>query len=324
MIAVQRETESRGGSSFLSDTLRVGDTLPVTAPAPIAATASPILVTTVYRRRRLPSFFRDAGLCEFAKGCRFGTRCPARRKSTGYAVVVDPAGGVVDEQGSIEDRLASILALPKHLGEQAYERLLDMLLTGELQGGTTLQERRLAEILNISRTPVREALSRLESEGLITRHGGRLMTVFKVSAQEFIEVFEVRKLLEVEAAGLAAEGRMNRETVETIRAAMWRLLEVEQPSTAEHWAADDLVHGAIAEAAQNTLLATVIRDLRRRTHIFNTRRIPQRLRPGTLEHLAMIDAVASGDRDRAMRLMAEHLENAKRAVVSQLLVGRRD
>jgi DNA-binding GntR family transcriptional regulator len=83
-----------------------------------------------------------------------------------------------------------------------------------------------------------------------------------------------------------------------------------------------MVHGAIAEAAQNSLLASTIRDLRRRTHIFNTRRIPQRLRPGTLEHLAMLDAIAVGDKPRAQRLMAEHLENAKQAVVAQLVNGR--
>lgn len=216
----------------------------------------------------------------------------------------------------------NLFLAPKSLGDTAYERLLDMLLSGELVGGTTLQERRLAEILSISRTPVREALGRLEAEGLITRHGGRLMTVFKVSAQEFIEVFEVRKLLEIEAAGLAAEEKIDKAVVEHIRKTLWSLLEADAPTAAEHWAVDDLVHSAIAEAAHNALLSTMIRDLRRRTHIFNTRRIPQRLRPGTLEHLAMVDAVAVGDKLRAQTLMAEHLENAKRAVVAQLVSGR--
>ena len=210
----------------------------------------------------------------------------------------------------------------KNLGDSAYETLLDMLLSGELAGGTTLQERRMAEALNISRTPVREALGRLEAEGLITRHGGRLMTVFKVSPQEFIEVFEVRKLLEVEAAGRAAEERIDRVLAENIRVTLLRLLEAQAPTAAEHWAADDMVHGAIAEAGQNHLLATMIRDLRRRTHIFNTRRIPERLRPGTLEHLAMIDAVAIGDKMRAQTLMADHLENAQQAVVARLISGR--
>ena len=216
----------------------------------------------------------------------------------------------------------NMFGVPRSLGESAYERLLDMLLSGDLVGGTTLQERRLAEILNISRTPVREALGRLESEGLITRHAGRLMTVFKVSAQEFIEVFDVRKLLEVEAAGLAAEEKIDKATVERTREALLALLDNAAPTAAEHWAVDDLVHGAIAEAAQNSLLASTIRDLRRRTHIFNTRRIPQRLRPGTLEHLAMLDAIAAGDKARSQRLMAEHLENAKDAVVAQLVSGR--
>ena len=222
----------------------------------------------------------------------------------------------------VTDMPDTLFGIPRSLGESAYERLLDMLLSGELVGGTTLQERRLAEIMNISRTPVREALGRLEAEGLITRHAGRLMTVFKVSAQEFIEVFDVRKLLEVEAAGLAAEETIDKPTVETIRTTLLALLEKPTPSAAEHWAVDDLVHGAIAEAAQNSLLASTIRDLRRRTHIFNTRRIPQRLRPGTLEHLAMLDAIAVGDKIRAQRLMAEHLENAKQAVVAQLVSGR--
>ncbi|WP_428374302.1 GntR family transcriptional regulator [Lichenicoccus sp.] len=218
--------------------------------------------------------------------------------------------------------MSSLFTSQKDLGDIAYERLLDMLLSGELEGGTILQERRLAEILNISRTPVREALGRLEAEGLITRHGGRLMTVFKVSPKEFIEVFDVRKLLEVEAAGRAADERIDKALAEHIRATLLGLLDATAPTAAEHWAVDDLVHGAIAEAAQNLLLATMIRDLRRRTHIFNTRRIPRRLRPGTLEHLAMIDAVTIGDRLRAQMLMAEHLENAKQAVVASLISGR--
>ena len=92
----------------------------------------------------------------------------------------------------------------KSLSDQAYERLLDMLLAGELAAGDILQERRLAEALAISRTPVREALSRLESDGLLTRLRGRLLTVRQFTAAEFMDALNVRKLLELEAASLAA------------------------------------------------------------------------------------------------------------------------
>jgi DNA-binding GntR family transcriptional regulator len=63
----------------------------------------------------------------------------------------------------------------------------------------------------------------------------------------------------------------------------------------------------------------MIRDLRRRTHIFNTRRIPSRLKPGSLEHLALIDAVVIGDADKARELMTDHINNVRLAIVDQLV-----
>lgn len=206
----------------------------------------------------------------------------------------------------------------RNLRELAYERVLDMLLGGEMPAGTPLQERRLAEILNISRTPVREALRQLEAEGLVMRQMGRLMTVRQVSVQDYIEVLNVRKLLEVEAAGLAA-GKVSKATAEELRKAVWDLMEEESPSAARHWQVDDLLHYTIAEAANNKALTNLIRDLRRRTHVFNTRRIPGRRRPGALEHLALIDAIAIGDADKARAVMGEHIENVKSAIIEQVV-----
>lgn len=206
----------------------------------------------------------------------------------------------------------------RNLREVVYDRVLDMLLSGEMQAGTPLQERRLAEVLNISRTPVREALHQLESEGLVTRQMGRLMTVRQVSVQDYIEILNVRKLLEVEAAGLAA-GKISKAAAEAMRKAVWELMDEESPSPGRHWQVDDLVHDSIAEAANNKVLTTMIRDLRRRTHIFNTRRIPGRRRPGALEHLALIDAMAIGDADKSRSLMAEHIENVKSAIIEQVV-----
>jgi DNA-binding GntR family transcriptional regulator len=213
-------------------------------------------------------------------------------------------------------------ASARSLSELAYERLLDMLLSGELPAGTILQERRLAVALKTSRTPIREALGRLEAEGLVSRQLGRLMTVCQISVQAYIEILNVRKLLEVEAAGLAAGKKIDKASAENVRAAIWALMETPSPTPAQHWAIDDMVHGLICKAAENTLLASMLRDLRRRTHVFNTRRIPSRLRPGCLEHLAIIDAVAAGDAAKARALMAEHIDNVKEAIVEQLASGR--
>jgi DNA-binding GntR family transcriptional regulator len=239
-----------------------------------------------------------------------GVVVAAERKKGRSKSVVTARIGQID--------VAALNATDRSLREQAYERLLDMLLSGKLLGGSPLQERRLADTLKISRTPVREALRQLETEGLVMRQMGRLMTVLQISVQDYIEILNIRKLLEVETAGLAA-GRISKTTADAMRKAVRDLMEDESPSASRHWQVDDLVHYTIAEAAGNKLLTTMIRDLRRRTHIFNTRRIPDRRRPGALEHLALIDAVAAGDAQKAQTLMAEHIENVKSSIIQQVV-----
>ncbi len=206
---------------------------------------------------------------------------------------------------------------PKNLSDQAYERLLDMILSGELTAGTILQERKLADALNISRTPTREALNRLESEGLVTRQFGRLLAVRELTVHEFIEVLNVRKLLEVEAAGLAA-GNVPKDRAVAVRKAVEKLMNSEKPTVAQHWTVDDMVHGMVAEASGNRMLASLVRDLRRRTHMFDMRRIPSRFKASCKEHLALIEAIQSGSAAAARKAAAAHIEHVKLSIIDKL------
>jgi DNA-binding GntR family transcriptional regulator len=205
----------------------------------------------------------------------------------------------------------------KSLSNQAYERILDMMLSGELLGGTILQERRLAEALSISRTPTREALGRLENEGLVTRQFGRLLTVRELTVQEFIEILNVRKLLEVEAAGMAVNN-VPADRAQEVRRAIDALINADEPTVAQHWAVDDMVHGLVGEFSGNQTLANLIRDLRRRTHMFDMRRIPNRFRASCQEHLALVDAVERGDAETARRVAGTHIENVKLSIIDKL------
>jgi DNA-binding FadR family transcriptional regulator len=74
------------------------------------------------------------------------------------------------------------------------------------------------------------------------------------------------------------------------------------------------VHSTIANATSNRCLEKMIRDLRCRTQIFNTHRIPSRLHPGALEHLAIMKAIAAGDRDKSRALIG----SAKSAIINEL------
>jgi len=208
-----------------------------------------------------------------------------------------------------------------NLTEQVYEQLIDILIRGELQPGDVIVERRMAERLNASRTPVREALGRLEAEGLVYKQPSRGVTVSPFSTEAFVELLNVRQLLEAEAARLAA-GRIPQEKMDAIRTALEELGKQAKPSLSDIWDVDDMLHGAVADAAGNTLLAGMIRDLRRRTHVFNAYRNPVSPKFGVEENTSLLDAIASGDQQRAHDAMAAHIESVRVAIIDRLSGSR--
>ena len=90
--------------------------------------------------------------------------------------------------------LASLFDHPqKSLTQKAYDLLLESFMKRQIPSGSVLQERKLADMLRISRTPVREALNRLESEGFVTRKAGRVLVVTELSTRELIETLRSLK-----------------------------------------------------------------------------------------------------------------------------------
>ncbi len=208
------------------------------------------------------------------------------------------------------------------LSETAYGRILEQILSGKIPPGTMLQERRIADSLSMSRTPVREALGRLEAESLITRSHGRAPVVANVGVETFVCILDMRRVLEVEAAGRAT-GHIRQEIADHVIASINALLLTESPTPAQHWAVDDLVHHTIADAAGNPLLAQTIRDLRRRTQLFNTTRISSRLQPGGSEHVRLISAVMGNDPAASRAVMGSHLDNVRDAIIEYILGAKR-
>lgn len=206
---------------------------------------------------------------------------------------------------------------PSLVGQSTYDRLREMILSGVLPLGTALQEKKLADRLGVSRTPVREAITRLSSEGLITRGSGLTPVVRRITIAEIVEILHVRRVLEVEAAGLAATHGPCDELSE-IRTVFERFRDCQAPFASEHTATDDQLHDLLAKRAGSQLLQAMIHDLRIKTRIFDTRRVPERLLPGTHEHLAIIDAVTSRDPARAQAAMRTHIDNVRESVLSHL------
>lgn len=206
----------------------------------------------------------------------------------------------------------------KRLALHAYEKVLALILSGEAQAGSLVNERRLAEMLKMSRTPVRDALLMLENEGLVVRQGSRGLQVRQLRIEEFIHALQVRLLLEPEAARLAAE-RLKQidlsalsDRLKTIRT------NPESVERDEVRDVDNTLHELIADAAGNPQMASVIRTMRRQTQIFDLKSVPERTESTCAEHMSIIRALGEGDRDAAGEAMKLHLEGVRRSIVARL------
>jgi DNA-binding GntR family transcriptional regulator len=210
----------------------------------------------------------------------------------------------------------------RRLAAQAYEQLLDLIMSGRLPPGTMIQERRLAEHLHMSRTPLRDALIMLEHDGLVSRPGGRGLQVRHLDLDGFIENLAIRLLLEPEAARLAA-GRIPAAMLDGIRVRLEALLAgaVERPGApdrSEVRSLDDELHSAITAAAGNRQMEAIVRTLRRQTQMFDLRSMPERLEATCREHLAVVAALAAGQRDAAADAMRTHLDGVRQSIVQRL------
>ncbi|GGB20641.1 GntR family transcriptional regulator [Allosediminivita pacifica] len=207
----------------------------------------------------------------------------------------------------------------KRLALQAYEKVLELILAGDARPGELVNERRMAETLNMSRTPVRDALLILEGEGLLIRQG-RGLQVKQMRLEDFLDALQIRLILEPTVARMAAGHVPDGET-EGLRAELQELLALGDNVRADRAKVreiDDRLHGQIADAAGNPQLSQIIHSLRRQTQMFDLRSIPERLSDTCHEHLAIIDAVARSDGETAATAMTAHLKRVQDSIIKRL------
>lgn len=200
------------------------------------------------------------------------------------------------------------------LADDVYRRLLADILSVRLSGGMIVQERRLADQLGVSRSPLRDALGRLEGQGLLTRNARGLLTICVVSLPDYVDAMAMRQLVEPEAAALACREPPEAELTGLYR--LWQgLADDSHPDPDTVWRFDDQLHETIARLSGNPFLARTVRDMRRYTTIFERQTKTRRVKPGMDEHRAILDALQRRDRDEARALMALHLARARENVL---------
>ncbi|MFJ2738723.1 GntR family transcriptional regulator [Streptomyces sp. NPDC087440] len=198
------------------------------------------------------------------------------------------------------------------LADSVYEAAKAMVMDHRIRPGARVGIESLARTLRVSPTPVREALARLESDGLVTKRSlaGYRATEL-LTAQGLEELFEMRMLLEPRAAALAAEHATDAQldAIEGLAEEMRG-----EPESGEHFAVfrefvalDQRFHDTLAQAAARPLLADAVERLHAHLHLFRVGSIPG-AGPQTLaEHDRILRAVLRRSPERAAEAMTEHL-----------------
>jgi DNA-binding GntR family transcriptional regulator len=199
--------------------------------------------------------------------------------------------------------------------ESAYQGLLKILISGELRPNDVIMERRIAERLQVSRTPLREAIRRLEGEKLITRQSAGTLVVSPMSTEDFLDILHVRRLLEGEAVRRAAS-RISLSELQRIRQQMVAVRGGKQSAGTDPNSLGRQLHELIAGAASNPVLLSIIESLGKRTRLFM--RVPERRSQVIDEHLAVIDALLLRDGEAARAAMEQHIDHLRIYILDKL------
>jgi DNA-binding GntR family transcriptional regulator len=201
---------------------------------------------------------------------------------------------------------------PGHLNLSglAHRAVSDMIRDRRLRGGEQIIEARLADILGISRTPLREALQRLEGEGLVRKAANRSFIVRSVDLAEYLHSLRVRELLESDAAAQAV-GHVPGERMAAVRHEITTLLAATAYHKDAHWKSDDSLHGLYIDHCGNPVMADFIRGLRVTTRLFEIAKLKDRLDPDSAEHLAILEALEAGDRRAVRHAVQFHLKSLR-------------
>lgn len=216
---------------------------------------------------------------------------------------VSPAGG----EAPLRRTMAAVVA----------DRLRTMILQGELPPGERVKVQRLEETFGVSQIPIREALRQLEVEGLVTNVPQRGVTVAPMSAQDLLDLYEFRRLIEPEITARAMQAAppgYDRE----LRAALRRLNQtVSDPGSDRYMREHSAFHWALIAPAASPVMQRVVEQLWQMSerYIRLTVASPETRQTYAQHHQPLVEAMESGDADRVRAEMIIHLSEAEEIVL---------
>ncbi len=238
-------------------------------------------------------------------------------------VAPEPALALVNPQDETPLRLASI----PNASEVAFDAIRRAIVAGRLAPGERLREVALAKQLGISATPVREALARLQQEGLVQVEPRRGAVVPRLGTHDILEVYELRELLEAHAARRAAE-RHAQPMQQALLARLQEIVEraealVRERRPADYNHLDIEFHQTLMQMADNQRMQRIFAGVHAQVQAVRLRAINLPGRPGKSqeEHRRLVSAIRAGNADRAETEVRRHISSVKDEVLAQLETG---
>ena len=205
--------------------------------------------------------------------------------------------------------------------EHAYDFVKAQIMNLDLKPGAYVTDSQVAEELDISRTPVREALRRLEQEGLLVSQARRGWKIYTLSLEDIHEIFDIKETLEGLIARRAAECQ-DEELQGALRESIVRMNAAAEADDPDAWQeADSQLHEVIFTMGANERAASVIRNLNDQWHRVRIGFVAMqgRIERSNPEHEAIVESILAGDGEQAEQLMRAHLNNVRQELVRLLV-----
>lgn len=216
---------------------------------------------------------------------------------------------------------AEVIPIPRAaLHEQVAQRLRQMLVEGRIAPGAKLNERELSELLNVSRTPLREAIKMLAAEGLVELLPNRGAIALALTEADVLHTFEVMAGLEAQAGELAAQ-RITPQELAEIQALHFEMMAAyTRRDLSAYYSLNARIHDAINAAARNPVLTSVYRTVNARLQAlrFRSNQDGEKWKRAVQEHETMVRALAARDAAGLRDVLLSHLHNKREVVLEQL------
>lgn len=213
---------------------------------------------------------------------------------------------------------------PVRASERAYATLLEEIQRGVLVPGAVIAEAEQAERLGVSRTPMREAIGKLEADGMLVQQSPRVTVVSGFDVDDIRALFETRQALETAAARIAARRGDPQEFAELALAFTAAHPEASTGAADGYYDLIARFDRAVDRAVGNAYLTQALRGVR--THLVRARRLARdnadRLKASVAEHELIAEAIAAGDADLAAHATHVHLHHALAAILTSLKEGQ--